>query len=107
MRDKNFFFFMMVAALFCFAFIAIIITLPASISTPEIPLIKKRIINKKPIIKILPKDESVEIQKFASEQDFKDYLSKSESSASGFYGMPGIVPTDAMILRESANFGLE
>ena len=85
MRDKNFFFFMMVAALFCFAFIAIIITLPATISTPEIPLVKKRIIIKKPIIKITPKTESVEIQKFASEQDFKDYLSKSESSMSGFY----------------------
>ena len=83
MMDKNFF--MMVSALFCFAFIAIIITLPATISTPKIPLIKKRIIIKKPIIKITPETESVEIQKFASEQDFKDYLSKSESSMSGFY----------------------
>ena len=87
MRDKNFFFLVMVIALFCFAFIAIIITLPASILTPEIPLIKKRIVIKKPIIKIAQKDESVEIQKFASEQDFKDYLSKSDSSLGGFAGI--------------------
>ena len=106
MRDKNFFFFMMVAALFCFAFIAIIITLPATISTPEIPLVKKRIIIKKPIIKITPKTESVEIQKFASEQDFKDYLSKSEST-SGFYGMGNGMARMESISEPSMDFGLE
>lgn len=108
MRDKNFFFFVMVVALFCFAFIAIIITLPATISTPKIPLIKKRIIIKKPIIKIAPNDKSVEIQKFVSEQDFKDYLKKSDFDG-GFYGTRGI-SNDAIMLEksaDSANYGLQ
>ncbi|MEA2065346.1 MAG: beta-propeller domain-containing protein [Patescibacteria group bacterium] len=108
MRDKNFFFFVMVAALFCFAFIAIIITLPATISTPEIPLIKKRIVIKKPIIKIEPKTESVKIQKFVSEQDFKDYLSKSDSSG-GFYGSARTksFSQPTMESMDSTSYGLE